>query len=307
MKKLFVSSAIIVLAVAGFCLAQDSAKADKYALPPLPQELKHADSLLAAGDSTKGLAELRAVVNSKAEDEVRASAQYSIGKFYEKEMKKVDIDTKIIYKQKVKEELKKVAESYPNSIYKPWAQLYAASHSFDKKDSKIMLNEVINNYPISAEVRQRALRLQATKLYIDRDHKDAITAYRQYVKDYPEDRYRCADALYHIGLMTKDNSIYEEVINIYPDQQNIALLSYDGIAENYWIKGEKSKAMDIRMEAINKYKAHSSIPTRLFNIQSLFEEIGEWEKANEIKQRILNEYSDSKQAKEIRSWSQPQK
>jgi hypothetical protein len=131
MKKLITLSAMALLAVAGLCMAQDTTKVDKYAFPPLPQELKHADSLLAAGDSTKGLAELRAIVNSKAEDELKARAQYQVAAFYETKLKHSgsDINKLRYYKKRVINEYRNVIVNYPNSIVTPSAMFWLAIFS----------------------------------------------------------------------------------------------------------------------------------------------------------------------------------
>jgi|GEM_PF-4853216 len=309
MKRLFIFTAIVLVSVAGFCLAQDNDKADKYAFPPLPQELKHADSLLAAGDSAKGLAELRAIVNSKAGDDVRARAQFNIAKYYDDQLlykTGTNVEKIRYFKQNAYNEYKRLLDIAPKSAIKPWALLYM-SFVLPNGESKIELyKQIIADYP-NSEVGKNALSTMAQTLSLEGKNKESIAAYRQYIKGYPEDRYQCANALYQIGCMTGDILVFEDVIEQYSDQTEIVLQAYDRIAGIHGINGEFEDCIRVSYEAIERYKNHPSVPIRLIGIYNAYYEHGDLDKANKVKQRILAEYPESETAKEIRSWSQPKK
>jgi tetratricopeptide (TPR) repeat protein len=298
MKKLITLSAMALLAVAGLCMAQDTTKVDKYAFPPLPQELKHADSLLAAGDSANGLAELRAIVNSKAEDEVRARAQYNIAKYYDDQLNRTGTDIKKIryYRQRSYDEYSTMLAMAPESTLRPWALLYMTFVLPKGMSKDVIYRQIINDYP-NSEVRKQALSSMAQTLFLEGKNNESIAAYRQYIKDYPENRYECASALYHIGQITNDIDVYREVINDYPDQDHFVLRSFSGISGKYYKNGDYQRATEVTYESFRKFKHKPVAVSILISIYHTYQDIKDYDKAEKVKQQIITEYPESAAAK----------
>jgi tetratricopeptide (TPR) repeat protein len=275
---------------------------DKYAFPPLPQELKHADSLLAAGDSANGLAELRAIVGSKAEDEVKARAQYGIANYYKGQLNRTGSDiVKILYfRQRAYDEYNKMLAIAPESHLKPWALLnksFVLPIDLSECESKVEIyRQIITAYPRS-EVRKQALSTMAQTLFLEGQNKESIVAYRQYIKDYPENRYDCASALYHIGQMTNDIDVYREVINDYPDQDHFVLRSFSGISGKYYQNGDYQRAIEVTYESFRKFKHKPVAVSILISIYHTYQDIKEYDKAEKVKQQIITEYPESSAAK----------
>jgi tetratricopeptide (TPR) repeat protein len=295
--------AIVLLAFAGQSLAQDSAKADKYAFPPLPQELKHADSLLAAGDSAKGLDELRRIVSSNTNYEIQARAQFNIGRYYENlriSFSKVannetESKTRALYARAYYEYMQ-VVDMYPKSIYCPHALLQAYFNCFrNRKQRIVLLTEIVEKYP-GSEPYKHALFTLANKL----EKGESIKLLRRYLLEYPSDETGCIDVLFSIGDLSEGRDAYNsyyKIINKYGDQPATALRAYSCIAQRYASEGKIQQGIDIYLDGIERYRNDPTIPMRLETVYSMYQDLGNKEKCEETKSRILREYPESKEAK----------
>jgi tetratricopeptide (TPR) repeat protein len=309
MMKPTAATLLALLALAGqaprLCsgqgLAQDSTKVDKYAFPPLPQELKHADSLLVAGDSAKGLTALRMLAESKVSDIIKARAHYSIGDYYKSvESKKTLWPTRVPYIMAANEEYEKVMVDYPSDVLKPWAMYSKAMNPLHWEESEVLFKKLIANYPNTKIACQSIFGI--AMLYKSLKKQDqAIVQFKELVKNYPNERQLCASSLSFIGDLT-DNSeklkYYQMIIDKYPDQEHYAMQAFARISDWYWYNtSNKKKAIEVRLEKLKKYPKSTSNPSTLQDIYYKYLDIGEGQKALQMKERLMKEYPDSRAAK----------
>jgi tetratricopeptide (TPR) repeat protein len=300
MKKLITLSAMALLAVARLCMAQDSTKADKYAFPPLPQELKHADSLLTAGDSTQGLAVLRSIIDSKVVVEVKAMAYYNMAKFYEANRSKTR-NGRVSYRYRISayNAYKTIVsnDEYRSSPIMPWAVFSLALLS-PWEEEKVLLERFVAEYS-GYELVKEAYKCLARDYRDNREYDRSITLWGKIQKEYPDDRWLCSEAMYNIarfGPEQEKEAILREIIKEYPDQEHWCLYAYDEIAGDYGQKGDKNSAIRVIKESITKFPNHGSVPGRWSSIYHAYNDLKEYEKAKEIKEMILRLYPDSYEA-----------
>jgi tetratricopeptide (TPR) repeat protein len=295
-----ITLAIVLIAVTVPCLAQDSAKVDKFTYPPLPKEIQNADALLANGDSTHGLAVLRSYIANKGDDEMKAIAQYKIGLFYSKDKEKHykgDRSEKRNYyriRATAFQELMKVYTNYPLSTAAPWA-LY---DGYNQAGDANALQIIVDNYKEFPQYESALTSLAGSYSYSGH-LEEARNTWQKVFEKYPNDRRQCASALIEIALCTTGPTqvdAFKKVIRDYPDQANSAVDAYIGIASYYTENGDLRKAIEYKLVAIAKYPTIGGA-SGLENIMYDYQKLGDADKVKEIRERIIREYPNSEQAK----------
>jgi tetratricopeptide (TPR) repeat protein len=136
----------------------------------------------------------------------------------------------------------------------------------------------------------------ASNLVDNRRYKEGLELWRQVLRANPDNHWACAEAMYNIAKLSPESDkedLLRDLIREYPDQVQWCLNAYDEISAYYGEKGDIEKSIGISYEAIKQHPEHGSVPSRLLGIYHTLNRNQEYEKAKEVKERLLREYPNS--------------
>jgi tetratricopeptide (TPR) repeat protein len=253
---------------------------------------------------------------------VKARAKYCIADFYGNKMRGVvekeysdklnmakstiesvdalrfNVKMKALFNAFAFKEYQELIDEYPDSYIIPKAIL-GAFFTAPNAAEKLRIMKAYKDKPFNNDTKKDVYFCLASAYKDTKDFDGAISIWKESINTFSNDRMYCAEALYHIAEYTRGDAqldAYWEVIKKYPDQETYALMSYDEISGIYGSTGNIDKGVEISLQAIKKYKHHTSIPSRLYAIYSAYQDARKYGKADDIKKRILREYPDSKEA-----------
>jgi tetratricopeptide (TPR) repeat protein len=213
------------------------------------------------------------------------------------------------------------AEKYPNSEFTPEALFYCGDCNYNlgnQEEAVKWFNMVITRYP-SHEKAEEALFTKAWALLDLQREEEGMNTLRQLVDKYPKGKFAAvalfsvADYYYNTQKYEEALNTYQEVLKNYPDSdvakkipdtinelsETVAYLDYEKAFTLFSQAKEKADLNLYRQSAelfeaiLKKFPGTESETGSLANLGVAYEEIGEFQKAVNVYDRLMKKYESA--------------
>jgi tetratricopeptide (TPR) repeat protein len=143
--------------------------------------------------------------------------------------------------------------------------------------------------------------LQSGKKFKDKEEKytETIQIVNQLLESYPgssaaEDAlFLKAEAHYNLGQYDEAVSLYNQYLDTYKPKGTYSAQALVSIGYVYEEKGEYQKAIDLFQEVVDNYPDYLLHDTVFMELARCYEQVKAWDKAKEAYQKVVMNYSDS--------------
>ena len=199
----------------------------------------------------------------------------------------------------------KVIEHYPKSVWADDAQYGIATAYEDQGDNKQALHayqQLIKYYPSSALAPD--VQIHIGRFYFtEKNYSRAISEFQKVIEQY-ENSESSSLAQYHIGKSYLEIGSFKQAISAFQKVSEKSKLAATARYEaGYTWYNKKNpgrnleKAIDAFLVVARQYPKSNDAPRALLLAGYCNQELLRWNKAAEIYQKILNQYSESEQSK----------